>query len=212
MRAEMASELDDARRDLLWRVDLVAGLDRVALARLAGHMETQPVAAGGVVCRQDDPAETLYIVVRGRFGVFVRDDAGDERRISSLGPGDYFGEIGLLIPGTRSATVRVETDGELLRLDREAFLRLLDEDPHAGRAVASALARRLRQRDIPMTGPATVPPAIAAPLSGRAGPSPMRHPVAQAVGVAAALALAGAAFFFVDVAQWRFSLFVLAAV
>ena len=208
----MASELDEARRDLLWRVDLVAGLDRVALARLAGHMETQPVVAGGVVCGQGDPAETLYIVVRGLFGVFVRDDAGDERRIGSLGPGDYFGEIGLLIPETRSATVRVETDGELLRLDREAFLRLIDEDPHAGRAVASALARRLRHRDLPVSGPATVPPAVAAPLSGRAGPSPMRHPVAQAVAVAAALALAGAAFFLVDLAQWRFSLFVLAAV
>jgi len=137
---ERAAGEDEARRDLLVRVDLVARLDRVALARLAAHIEPQPIEAGAVVCEQGDPSDALYIVVRGRFGVFMREEAGVERRISSLGPGDYFGEIGLLIAGARSATVRVETDGELLRLDREAFLRLLDEDPSAGRAVATALA------------------------------------------------------------------------
>ena len=154
---ETASGEDEARRDLLWRVDLVSGLDRVALARLVAHIEPQPIKAGAVVCEQDDPSEALYIVVRGRLGVFVRADAGTERRISSLGPSDYFGEIGLLVPGTRSATVRVEADGELLRLDREAFLRLLDEDPRAGRAVATALARRLRQRDLPSPDPRPPP-------------------------------------------------------
>ena len=208
---ETASSEDEARRDLLWRVDLVSGLDRVALARLVAHIEPQPIEAGAVVCEQGDPSEALYIVVRGRLGVFVRADAGIERRISSLGPGDYFGEIGLLVPGTRSATVRVETDGELLRLDREAFLRLLDEDPRAGRAVASALARRLRQRDLPSSGPAAATPTVAALATARSEPSPARRPAVKAVGVAVALVLC-AATLFVDLAQWRFSLFVLAAV
>lgn len=207
----MASGEDEARRDLLVRVDLVAGLDRVALARLVAHIEPQPIEAGAVVCEQGDPSDSLYIVVRGQFGVFMRADAGAERRISSLGPGDYFGEIGLLIAGTRSATVRVETDGELLRLDRDAFLRLLDEDPHAGRAVATALARRLRQRDLPFSGPTDTAPTVAAVTSGRSGPRPERQRAVKAVGVAVALVLCAASFF-VDLAQWRFSLFVLAAV
>jgi len=208
---ERAAGEDEARRDLLVRVDLVARLDRVALARLAAHIEPQPIEAGAVVCEQGDPSDALYIVVRGRFGVFMREEAGVERRISSLGPGDYFGEIGLLIAGARSATVRVETDGELLRLDREAFLRLLDEDPSAGRAVATALARRLRERDLPFAGPAVTVPTVAAPTSGRSGPKPERQRAVKAVGVAVALVLCAASFF-VDLAQWRFSLFVLAAV
>jgi len=201
---------DEARRDLLWRVDLIAGLDRVALTRLVAHIEPQAIAAGAVVCQQDDPSDALYIVVRGRLGVFVRADAGVERRISLLGPGDYFGEIGLLIAGTRSATVRAETDGELLRLDREAFLRLLDEDPRAGRAVATALARRLRQRDLPSSGSAMTTPTADLAIA-RAGPSPARSAAVKTVGVAVALILC-AATLFVDLAQWRFSLFVLAAV
>jgi len=208
---EMAPGEDEARRDLLWRVDLVAGLDRVALARLVAHIEPRPIEAGAVVCSQGEPSDALYIVVRGRLGVFVRGDDGTERRISTLEPGDYFGEIGLLVPGTRSATVRVEADGELLRLDREAFLRLLDEDPRAGRAVATALARRLRQRDLPVTGSTAATPTIVALPSDRSGPSPARRPAVKVVGVAVALVLC-AATLFVDLAQWRFSLFVLAAV
>ena len=171
----MPSVEDEARRDLLLRVDLLAGLDRVALARLVAHIEPQAIEAGAVVCEQGDASDALYVVVRGRLGVFVRADADVERRISALGPGDYFGEIGLLIAGKRSATVRVETDGELLRLDREAFLRLLDEDPRAGRAVATALARRLRQRDLPFSGSAITTPTVAALTSGRSGPGPERQ-------------------------------------
>src|SRR6202008_2465436 len=107
----MASGDDEARRDLLWRVDLVSGLDRVALARLVAHIEPQPITAGAVICEQDDPSEALYIVVRGRLLVFVGADAGPERRISSRGPGNYFGENGLLVPLPRSATVRLAADG-----------------------------------------------------------------------------------------------------
>jgi DASS family divalent anion:Na+ symporter len=212
VQRETASGDDEARRDLLWRVDLIAGLDRVALARLVAHIEPQPIQAGAVVCEQGDPSEALYIVVRGRLGVFVRADAGTERRIGSLGPGDYFGEIGLLISGTRTATVRVESDGELLRLDREAFLRLLDEDARAGRAVATALARRARQRDLPASEFEAATPTAAAVFNGRSGPSPARRPAVQAVGVAVALVLGAAGFFLVDLAQARFALFVLAAV
>ncbi len=208
---ETPSGQDEARRDLLWRVDLIAGLDRVALARLVAHIEPQPIWAGGVVCEQGEPSETLYIVVRGRLGVFVRADAGTERRIGSLGPGDYFGEIGLLVADTRSATVRVESDGELLRLDREAFLALLDDDARAGRAVATVLARRARERDLPISGFAIATPTVAAISNGRSGQSPGRRRAVKVVGIAIALALCAASFF-VDLAQWRFSLFVLAAV
>jgi DASS family divalent anion:Na+ symporter len=204
-----ASLADDARRDLLWRVDLIAGLDRVALARLVAHIEPQPIAPGAVVCAQGEPSDGRYIVVSGRLGVFVRGDAGVERRVGSLGPGDYFGEVGLLVAGTRTATVRVEADGELLRLDREAFLQLLDDDPRAGRAVATALARRLRERGQPVADEATAMPTVSArdrPAEGTARP-----PAVKIVGAVVAVVLCLATLF-VDLAQWRFSLFVLAAV
>lgn len=203
----------DEQRDLLRRVELVAGLDRVTLARLVTHLDSLAVPRGTAVCEQGARADALYIVGRGEFSVFARDDGGAERRINSLRPGDHFGEMALLTDDTRSATVRADSDGEVLRLDRETFLRLVDDDPHVGRAVAAALARRLRQRD-PSGQPALqLPPsAVVAATRGAALRRAGVHHSVTALGIVTAVALTGAAFFVVDLAQWRFSLLLLAAV
>ncbi len=206
----------DEQRDLLRRVDIVAGLDRVALARLASHIEPQIATAGGAVCEQGDVADALFIIARGRFAVFTHDEQGGEQRINTLGPGDYFGEMALLTDEPRSATVRAETDGELLRLDRRSFLKLLDDEPHAGRAIATALARRLRRRDL---GGAPSVPATSVETAVRSGAAlrPSRHRAVAAIGVVAAMLLIGVVFLVTEpfagaLAQWRFSLLLIAAV
>lgn len=204
----------DEQRDLLRRVEVVAGLDRVTLARLVTHLDSVAVPQGTAVCEQGDAADALYIVAGGEFGVFTHDESGTERRINSLGPGDHFGEMALLTDDTRSATVRAERDGEVLRLDRETFLRLLDDDPQVGRAVAAALARRLRQRD-PSSPAAVVFPPSAVVAATRGAAAVRRgtvHRAVAALSVAAAVALIGTALFLVDLAQWKFSLLLLAAV
>ncbi|HUQ16956.1 MAG TPA: SLC13 family permease [Candidatus Saccharimonadales bacterium] len=202
----------DEQRELLRRVEVVANLDRVTLARLVTHLDPLVVGSGAAVCEQGDPAEALFIVASGTFGVFAH-DGGGERRLNTLGPGDHFGEMALLTDDTRSATVRADIDGEVLRLDRETFLRLLDDDPQVGRAVAAALARRLRQRDPSASAAVTRPPSsVIAATRGAGLRRAGAHRVVTALGVLAAAAIVGAAFFLVDLAQWRFSLLLLAAV
>lgn len=199
---------DDERSERLRSVDLVSALDRVALARLAGYMVPIGVAAGDIVCRGGDPADGLYIVVRGTFGVYVGQDGG-ERLVNTIGPGHYVGELALLVDQPRSATIRAESAGEVLRLDRDRFLRLLGEDPAAAKAVATTLARRLRRRDTegqpdehePV---AARPQIVVAPIR--------RTPLTKWVGLLVAAALVAAAFTLVDLAQWRFTLLLLAAV
>ena len=202
------------QRDLLRRVEVVAGLDRVTLARLVTHLDSVAVAQGAAVCEQGAIADALYIVAAGDFGVFSREEGGAERRLNSLRVGDHFGEMALLTDDTRSATVRADTDGEVLRLDRETFLRLLDDDPQVGRAVAAALARRLRHRD-PSSPAAVVHPPSAVVMATRGAAALPRNTVHRAVAalsLVAALGLIVAAFFLVDLAQWKFSLLLLAAV
>lgn len=140
--------LTAAHAALLARVELFATLDRVALARLAACAEALRFDVDSVVCREGEPADGLYVVVRGTFGVFASDPTTQrEGRINSLAPGDAFGELALLGDEPRSATVRAETGGEVLRLERERFLDLLRVEPRIGLAIATALGRRLRGRD-----------------------------------------------------------------
>jgi di/tricarboxylate transporter len=200
---------DEERSERLRTVDLLSRLDRVALARLAGYMVPVTFVAGDVICNEGDPADGLYIVVSGTLGVFTSDGSG-EHRVNAIGPGHYLGELALLVDQPRSATIRGETAGEILRLDREQFLQLLGQDPAAAKAVATTLARRLRRRD--MEGP-TEELEPAAPPRQVVAVRIERNRAAKIVGLVLALAFGTVAFSpLVDLAQIRFVLLLLAAV
>jgi CRP-like cAMP-binding protein/di/tricarboxylate transporter len=132
----------------LTRVDLFAHLDRVALARLAASAEALPVQPQEEVCRQGDPADGLYVVADGIFGVYATGPDGvHETRIAELRPGDHFGEMALLNNEPRSATVRADGQGAVLQLERARFEELMRHEPEIAHGVAAALSRRLRERD-----------------------------------------------------------------
>ncbi|HEV7664082.1 MAG TPA: SLC13 family permease [Chloroflexota bacterium] len=144
----MTDTLTPAHTALLARTELFAHLDRIALARLAACTEPLTFAIDETVCHEGDPADGLYVVVRGSFGIFAADsDTGRDGRIGAFGPGEVFGEMALLADDARAATIRAETGGEVLRLERQRFTDLLKAEPSIGLAVAITLARRLRDRD-----------------------------------------------------------------
>jgi DASS family divalent anion:Na+ symporter len=197
------SDIDTERSERLRSVDLTSGLDRVALARLAAYMDPIAVQAGEAIITEGETGDALYIIVRGTFAVLV-----DGARVNTVGPGHYVGELALLVDEPRSATIRADTDGEVLRLERQQFMDLLGRDAPAARAVATTLARRLRRRDGTSLDESTA--AIAVPV---ATVRPQRGRVTKIVGLIVALALGGLAFMpFVDLAQWRFALLFGAAI
>jgi CRP-like cAMP-binding protein len=122
---------------LAW-VEVFAQLDRIALARLAACVESLTFGVDATVCSEGDAADSLYVVSRGTFGVFVLDPVTErDGCVSSLEPGDVFGELALLSDQPRSATVRADTGGEVLRLERERFRDLLKREPAIGLAIAA---------------------------------------------------------------------------
>jgi len=134
---------------LLSRVELFSGLDRVALAKLAAHLEPLPVSAGEALFNAGDAPDGPYLVSRGQFGVFgSADGSSDEVRFSTSLPG----EIALLTGARRTATVRADQDGEVLRLDQARFLQLVRSDPSVGLAISAGLIRRLRAADASRLG------------------------------------------------------------
>lgn len=200
--------VDAERSERLRSIDLTSGLDRVALARLAGHMSPLAVTSGQLICAEGDIGNTLYIVVRGRFGVFTGAGA-DQQRVNTIGPGHYVGELALLVDEPRSATIRAESDGELLQLERDRFLELLAQDAPAAKAVATTLARRLRRRGDASAADEDAPPPAFATLRA---PTVERNRTTKAIGLLVAAGLVIAAFTAFDLAQWRFTLLLLAAV
>src|SRR5437660_830214 len=109
-----AASLETA--ELLSRVELFAGLDRVQLAQLAAHVDAIALADGAVLCHEGDEADALYIVAHGNLGVFTAPDAGGtETRLNGITVGECVGEMGVITGEPRSATIRAETPVSLLR-------------------------------------------------------------------------------------------------
>jgi cAMP-dependent protein kinase regulator len=84
--------------------------------------------AGDQVVREGDPASRFFAIDTGTFRVTQARDGADVV-VRDLGPGDIFGEIGLIRQIPRTATVTAMTDGLLYALDAEAFGELVGSGP-----------------------------------------------------------------------------------
>lgn len=98
---------------------------------------------GTAVLRQDDPARTCHLVTAGRFSV-ARSAGTETQMLTVLGPGDTFGELALLVPGSqRTATVTALEDGETLVLTDADFRALRDSEPGVVELLIAILAAQV---------------------------------------------------------------------
>jgi len=95
------------------------------------------VKAGKVLTKEGDAGREFMIIATGSASVRRKG-----RKIATLGPGDFFGELALLAGVPRTATVIAESDLIVEALNRAEFATLLDESPSIARKVLSAVARR----------------------------------------------------------------------
>jgi NTE family protein len=132
------------RVELLAQVPLLHPLDRTQLEEVAGRFAETLYAKGDVVWREGDPADRFLVVVRGQLDVWGGD--GEMRIVSRVGPGGHLGEIGLLLEGTRTATVTASRATRVLALDRQAFHSLIESHSKVGAEIARGLGRELHSQ------------------------------------------------------------------
>src|SRR6476620_6165317 len=84
---------------------------------------------GDIIVKQGDPANSFYVLTRGRARALKIKPDGEEIPLGVLKPGDSFGEAALSEGGTRNATVRCSTAVDVLRLDRDDFMELVHHVP-----------------------------------------------------------------------------------
>ena len=124
--------------DLLAAVSIFAPLSRVTVEGLARALVPVPVAAGSPALREGEDSDRFYVIESGL--VEVTQDGAVLRR---EGPGEFFGEIGLLRDVPRTATVTAVEDTVLLALGRDDFLAAVTGQREAYLAADDIVARRL---------------------------------------------------------------------
>jgi CRP/FNR family transcriptional regulator, cyclic AMP receptor protein len=108
-----------------------ADLPANELNELAGAMNEVEIEAGANVVTLDDYGTAVYFIEQGKADVLG--DGGEATE--ALGPGDTFGEIGLLLTGQRTATVVARTPMRLLSLSGPDFERIRPRVPDVERSL-----------------------------------------------------------------------------
>ena len=125
---------------------LLADLPPEDVRKLLAIARRRTFSRGEVVFHHDDPADSLHLVVRGRFGARVLTPVGDSVLVEVVGPGQSFGELALLLPDARrSATVEALEAGETRSVRRDEFASLQREHPGVKDILLRLLAEQLRR-------------------------------------------------------------------
>jgi CRP-like cAMP-binding protein len=114
-------------------------------------MQAVKFKAGDTIIREGEEGDAAFFVVSGSVEVFIGRGAA-ERGVGALKAGEVFGEMCLIDPGPRSATVRAATDAECLAMSYEEFVAAIEDHPDRAVVFMKTLVRRLRQMNALMEG------------------------------------------------------------
>ncbi|HEY8069229.1 MAG TPA: cyclic nucleotide-binding domain-containing protein [Burkholderiales bacterium] len=132
---------------VLKSVPLFASFPDDQLRMLVTVVTRRSAPRASVIMAAGDQIDSLYIVISGRLKVMMGDADGKEVILSLIGPGEFFGEMGLIDDSPRSASVVTIEPCELLSVAKRDFKRILAENFEMSMAVMRGLVRRLREAD-----------------------------------------------------------------
>lgn len=115
------------------------------LMEIVHIVKVKQYQAGEVVFSEGDAGDAWYVLYKGAVEVLKHGVTG-EKKIIDLGPRACFGEISILDGSPRSATVHVTEDSEMIRIAREDFDELLDNEHLAAYKLLHAMAVLLAER------------------------------------------------------------------
>jgi CRP/FNR family transcriptional regulator, cyclic AMP receptor protein len=124
---------------------LLAGLPAEDVRELLQIARRRRFARNEVVFHRDDPADSLHLIVKGRFAVRVMTPLGDVATIAVRGPGESFGEMALVSAAARrSATVAALEEAETFAVYRNEFERVRRRFPGVNEVLFAFLVNEVR--------------------------------------------------------------------
>ena len=132
------------RQELLANIQLFESLTPEDLDALARRIEVEEHNEGDIVFAQGDQGSALYLIEEGSVEISYGEGRG-RVVLSTLFPGQYFGELSLFDGAPRSATARAVKRSRLMRLDRDDLVDFVNKNPGAALRIIAEMSERLRQ-------------------------------------------------------------------
>lgn len=128
-------------------VPLFAGFSKKELERLAADADEQSFKTGDTLVSEGLLGDAMFVVLSGQGKVM-----SGNRRINTIRPGDFFGELSAIDGQPRSASIVAETPMVVLRVFRRTLLAMIDAEPQLALKLLDGIVRRLRHISNPLEG------------------------------------------------------------
>jgi CRP/FNR family transcriptional regulator, cyclic AMP receptor protein len=133
----------NAKIELIRAAPLFEQCSKQELRQVAGIADQLDLSAGHVLIREGERGREFFVLVEGEVEVRRKG-----RKVKTLGPGSFVGEIALLSKIPRVATVTATTPVSVLVITDRAFLGLLEHAPSIAVKVARTLAERVGENEL----------------------------------------------------------------
>ena len=125
--------------ELLGNVSLFSECSKKELGQVAAMMDERRVDSGTELTREGEAGDEFFVIAEGLAEAVV-----GKKKVGSIRPGSFFGEMALLDQGPRVATVTAKLPTRVLVLDAKGFGRVVRDSPSVALKVMKTLAERLR--------------------------------------------------------------------
>jgi CRP-like cAMP-binding protein len=133
----------DTEAAQLARVPMFGKLDPARLKLLAFTSRALTFAPGEDLVRVGEPSDSAYLILEGTVDMIGSTAEGGEFRIGHAGVNSLIGEMGVLMNGPRTLTVRAQGEVRALKISASMFVRLVSENPEVALDVMRVLCERL---------------------------------------------------------------------
>jgi signal transduction histidine kinase len=144
--SKVSPEASTLTLETLRSTPLFSNLPEADLARLAEMGEPAHLRPGELLIREGEPGDAMYLILSGELEV-TKQSGTTEVQLAKVGPGTLQGEMSAIEGRPRSASVRALGDVELLRIPREALLRVFEVTPEAAFLILQTVLNRLRSTE-----------------------------------------------------------------
>ncbi len=110
---------------------------------LIGGLTLQAMEPGDIICVENEPGDSLFILTEGEVKVFVRGSSGRTTKIREMESGCFFGEVSIVYGKARTATITCKTRCELLELDKERLGKISETHPNVRKVLKEFCDNRL---------------------------------------------------------------------
>jgi small-conductance mechanosensitive channel/CRP-like cAMP-binding protein len=141
-KCEARQQLSEKILDMLENVPLFEALTDEDRQTIAEEATIQDYGSGEPIVHQNEPGDSLYIILSGACGVLLEKEGGRTQKVATIKKGDFFGEMSLLTGEARKATVKAMEHATVARVDKALFSKFLASNPQICEKLGTAMAQR----------------------------------------------------------------------